>query len=57
MNIPDGEYYHFDTPGTIDNQIVMLKKAGFLSAVMVWRVENTTIIVAKNGCQCIPGVR
>lgn len=47
MNIPDGEFYHFDTPCTIDNQIGMLKKAGFLSAEMVWRMENTTIIVAK----------
>lgn len=47
MNIPDGEFYHFDTPCTIDNQIAMLKKAGFSSAEKVWRVENTTIIVAK----------
>jgi len=47
LNIPDGELYHFDTPCTIDNQIKMFKKAGFPSAEMVWRVENTTIIVAK----------
>ena len=47
MNIPDGEFYHFDTPCTIDNQIAMLKKAGFSSVEMVWRMENTTIIVAK----------
>jgi len=47
MNIPEGELYHFDTPCTIDNQIAMVKKAGFSSANMVWRMENTTIIVAK----------
>jgi tRNA (cmo5U34)-methyltransferase len=47
INIPDGEFYHFDTPCTIDNQIEMLKKAGFSSAETVWRMENTTIIVAK----------
>lgn len=47
MNIPDGELYHFDTPCTINNQIEMLKKAGFLSVDMVWRKGNTTIIVAK----------
>ncbi len=47
LNIPDGELYHFDTPCTIDNQIEMFKKAGFSSSEMVWRVENTTIIVAK----------
>lgn len=47
MNIPDGEFYHFDTPCTIDNQIAMLRKAGFSSAGMVWRLGNTTMIVAK----------
>ena len=47
MNIQDGEFYHFDTPCTIENQIEMLKKAGFLSVEMVWRMENTTMIVAK----------
>lgn len=36
-----------DTPCTIDNHIAMLKKAGFSSAEMVWRMENTTIIAAK----------
>lgn len=35
MNIQDGEFYHFDTPCTIDNQIAMLKKAGFSSVEMV----------------------
>lgn len=46
MNVPDGEYYHFDTPCTIDNQISMFLKAGFSSAEMVWRKGNTTIIIA-----------
>ncbi len=45
MNIPEGEFYHFDTPCTIDNQIAILRKAGFSSAEMVWRKENTTIII------------
>jgi len=47
MNIPDGEFYHFDTPCTIVNQIALLKKAGFLSVEMVWRMGNTTMIVAR----------
>jgi len=47
QGIPDGEFYHYDTPCTIDNQIKMLSKAGFKIAKMVWRVENTTIIVAQ----------
>ncbi|MEN6313954.1 MAG: GNAT family N-acetyltransferase [Clostridiaceae bacterium] len=46
MNIPDSEFYHFDIPCTIDNQIEMFKKAGFSSAEMVWRKGNTTIIRA-----------
>jgi SAM-dependent methyltransferase len=47
MKIPDDEFYHFDTPYTIDNQIAMFKEAGFLSAEMVWRMGNTTIIMVK----------
>lgn len=47
QNIPDGEFYHYDTPCTIDNQIKLLSKAGFKTVKMKWRMENTTIIVAK----------
>lgn len=47
QGILDGEFYHYDTPCTIDNQIEMLSKAGFKTAKMSWRVENTTIIVAQ----------
>jgi creatinine amidohydrolase/Fe(II)-dependent formamide hydrolase-like protein/SAM-dependent methyltransferase len=47
QGIPDGEFYHYDTPCTVDNQIAMLYKAGFSTVKMVWRVGNTTIIVAQ----------
>ena len=47
MNIPDGEFYHIDIPYTVDNQIAMFKQAGFSSANSVFRIENTTIIVAQ----------
>ncbi|AZV56026.1 class I SAM-dependent methyltransferase [Clostridium sp. AWRP] len=47
QGIPDGEFYHYDTPCTIDNQIVLLSKAGFINVEMNWKVENTTIIVAQ----------
>lgn len=47
QGIPDGEFYHFDTPCTVDNQIEMLSRAGFKAVKMSWRVENTTIIVAQ----------
>lgn len=47
QGIPDGEFYHYDTPCTIDNQISLLLKAGFKKAQKVWRMGNTTIIVAQ----------
>ena len=45
-NISDGEFYHYDTPCTIDNQLKMLRIAKFAKVDMVWRKENTTIVVA-----------
>jgi len=47
QNIQEGEFYHYDTPCTVDNQIKMLQVAGFSHVSMVWREENTTIIVAE----------
>lgn len=47
QNIPLDEFFHYDTPCTVDNQIKMLKMAGFSQAEKVFRIENTTIIVAK----------
>ena len=44
-NISEGEFYHYDTPCTIDNQISMLYLAGFQKVEKIWRKENTTIIV------------
>lgn len=48
LNIPENEFYHFDTPCTTENQIKMFLTAGFASAENVYRVGNTTIITAKN---------
>lgn len=47
MKIPENEFYHFDTPCTAPNQIKMFKAAGFASAEKVFRMESTTIIIAK----------
>lgn len=47
MGIADHEFYHYDTPCTISNQIDMLKKAGFREVNMVFRIENTTILFAQ----------
>lgn len=41
------EFFHYDTPCTVENQIAMLKKAGFSEAEKVMRIENTTMLVAR----------
>lgn len=46
-NLPRGEYYHYDTPCTIDNQKRLLKQAGFSEVEEVWTMDNTTILYAK----------
>lgn len=48
LGISENEYYHFDTPCTVENQIQMFLSAGFKTAKAVLRVGNTTIIVAEN---------
>ncbi len=47
IGVGEDEFYHYDTPCTIENQIEMFKKAGFSDVKKVYRVENTTIVVAK----------
>ena len=47
QGIVGDEFYHYDTPCTVDNQIKLLKKAGFDSVEQVFRLENTTMLVAK----------
>jgi hypothetical protein len=46
LEIPDHEFYHYDTPCTIINQSSMLHMAGFVTVEKVFRIENTTILVA-----------
>lgn len=45
--IPHDVYCHYDTPCTIENQLFMFREAGFTSAVHVFRIGGTSIIVAK----------
>lgn len=47
LGIPDADFYHYDTPCTISNQITMLKNAGFSEVQLVFRIGNTTILVAR----------
>lgn len=46
MNLADGEYYHYDTPCTIENQKRLLRQAGFTGVKEVWTLDNTTILYA-----------
>lgn len=39
-------FYHFDTPCTVENQIMMLKKAGFTSVERVFKLGATTMLIA-----------
>lgn len=47
LGIPEDAFYHFDTPCTVDNQIMLLKRSGFSSVENVFRIGNTTILVAS----------
>lgn len=47
QNIPPDEFFHYDTPCTIENQKAMLKNAGFAQVEKVFRMENTTMLVAR----------
>lgn len=47
LNINENEFYHYDTPCTINNQINMLYMAGFKLVKKIWREENTTLIIAS----------
>ena len=47
QGIAENEFYHYDTPCTVENQIKLLKGAGFSSVEQVLRIENTTMLVAR----------
>lgn len=47
QGIGENEFFHYDTPCTVDNQIKMLKNAGFSDVEKVMRIENTTMLVAR----------
>lgn len=47
MKIPENEFYHFDTPCTVENQIKMFADAGFANAEKVYRTGGTTIIMSR----------
>lgn len=47
QNIKDGEFYHYDTPLTVDHEMEILKKAGFKKVEMLRKWGNTCIIKAE----------
>lgn len=47
QGITGDEFYHYDTPCSVDNEIDLLKRAGFVGIEQVFRIENTTMLVAK----------
>lgn len=47
MGIDENEFYHYDTPCSVENQIAMLKNSGFTSVEKVMHIENTVMLVAR----------
>lgn len=47
QNIPDGEFFHYDIPLTVETQMRLLCKAGFREVKIVKQWENTGIFVAR----------
>ena len=47
QGIGENEYFHYDTPCTVNNQIRLLNSAGFATVKQVMRIENTTMLVAR----------
>ena len=47
QNIPEGEFYHFDTPFTPEVEIKLMKAAGFTSPEIIRQWDRTSIIVAR----------
>ena len=45
-NLTD-EFYHYDTPLTVETQIMLLQSTGFQDVDLVRQWENTSIIVAR----------
>lgn len=46
QGIPEDEFYHYDTPCTVDNQLKLLRDAGFDKVERVFRIDNTTILTS-----------
>ena len=47
QGIPEDVFVHYDTPCTVDNQIAMLRQAGFATVEKVFHIGNTVMLVAR----------
>lgn len=47
QNIPDGEFFHYDIPLTVETQIRLLNEAGFSDVKIVKQWDNTGIFMAR----------
>jgi len=47
LNLPESEFYHFDTPLTAKTQMSILQSVGFSKVKLVREWENTSIITAE----------
>ena len=47
QGLDDSLEYHYDTPCTEENQIKMLKAAGFEDVREVWRIDDTVVLVGR----------
>jgi len=46
QNLPENVFYHYDTPCTVENQIMLLKKAGFRTVEKIFSMGNTVMLKA-----------
>ena len=49
QGIGEDEFFHYDTPCTVENQIKLLKDAGFSLVEQLMRIESTTMLIARKG--------
>lgn len=47
MGVGEEEFYHYDIPCCVENQITALESAGFVSVKKVMHIGNTVMLVAR----------
>lgn len=45
--LPDDNFYHFDTPCTVENQKKLLNEAGFAEVTELFRIGGTVMLIAR----------